>query len=79
MAHDVANRKNTSSFGLGRAGFTTHAAQQRVGQRLLFLDLAKLGAGSVHSLSWTDSVAGVVMALCAAGLFDALFVRRAPH
>jgi len=24
-------------------------------------------------------VAGVVMALCAAGLFDALFVRRAPH
>ena len=79
MAHDVASRKNTSSFGSGRAGFTTHPAQQRVGQRLLFLDLAKLGARSVHSLPWPDSVAGVVMALCVAGLFDALFVCGAPH
>ena len=76
---DVAERKNPSSFGLGRACFTTHPAQQRVGQCLLFLDLAKLGARSVHSLSWPDSVVGVVMALCFAGLFDALFVCRSPH
>ena len=37
-------------------------------QCLFHADTANLGAGSVHSLSWADSVAGVAMALCLAAV-----------
>ena len=79
MAHDVAKRKNTSSLGAGGVGFTTHPAQQRVSKRLLCLDIAKLGTRSIHSVPWRDAVAGMAMALCFVGLFDALFVCRSSH
>ena len=79
VAAVVAQGKNTSSVGTGRLGLAAHPAQQRIRQRLLCLDLAKLGAGAIYSLSRPDSMARLAMALCFAGLFDAPFVFSSPH
>ena len=79
LAFDVGEGENASSVGAGWLGLATDTSQQRIGQRLLCLDLAKLGTRTIYSLSWTDSMARLVMALCFAGLFDAPFVLGAPH
>jgi hypothetical protein len=79
VAPAVAEGKNTSSVGAGWFGLAAHFAQQRIRQRLLCLDFAKLGAGAIYSLPWPDSMARLAMALCFAGLFDAPFVFSSPH
>ena len=75
--HDVVERKNASSLGFGGFGASTNHAKQRVSKRLLCLDFAKLGARSIHSISWPDSMDGMAMAFCPVGFFDAKFVSVA--
>ena len=79
LAFDVGEGENASSVGAGWLGLATDTSQQRIGQRLLFLDPAKLGTRTIYSFPWPDSMAWLALALCFAGLFDASFVFSSPH